>query len=139
MTLATVLGNRRIGRAALPTDWQNDFCAQWIDMSKSDELCNIKKQLMVLKSGKKSKRRAEKLAELEVDTKRPSGTYHMDVSRWTCSCPSYLISRFLLCKHIVRTVNTCLQGFDPKDDLAFFTSLRQNHLPPFYHIPHLHS
>lgn len=25
VTLATVLGNRRLGRAALPTDWQNDF------------------------------------------------------------------------------------------------------------------
>jgi len=68
MTLATVLRNRHIGCAALPTDWKNDFHAQWIDMSKPDKLCNIEKQLMVLKSGKKSKCRAEKLTELGVDT-----------------------------------------------------------------------
>jgi len=31
-----------------------------------------------------------------------------------------------------------MKGFDPKDDLAFFTSLQWNHFPPFYHIPALH-
>jgi hypothetical protein len=35
-----------------------------------------------------------------------------------CSCPPYLISRVLFCKHIVRTVNIRLQGFNPKDDLS---------------------
>jgi len=67
VTLATVLGDHRAGHAALPTDWQNDFRAQWIDMSKPDEQCNIKKQLMILKSAKKSKGRTEKLAELKAD------------------------------------------------------------------------
>jgi hypothetical protein len=43
--LATVLGDHRMGQAALPTDWQNEFRAQWIDMSKPDELHNIEKQL----------------------------------------------------------------------------------------------
>lgn len=108
-------------------------------MSKPNKQRNIEKQLAVLKSGKKSKGRAEKLAELEVEAERPNGRYYTDVNRWTCSCPSYLISRFLLCKHIVRTVNTRLLDFDHKDDLAFFTSLRHNHLPPFYHIPRLHN
>lgn len=123
VTLATVLGSRHTGRAASPTDWQNDFRAQWIDMSKPDEQRNIEKQLMILKSAKKSKGRAEKLAELEADAERPSGAYYTDINTWTCSCPSYLISRFLLCKHIVRTINARLQGFNPKDDLGFFTSL----------------
>jgi len=139
VTLATILGDRCTGRAALPTDWQNEFRAQWIDMSKPDELRNIQKQLAVLRTAKKSKRCAEKLTELEADAERPSGSYHTDVNRWRCSCPSYLISRFLLCKHIVRTVNTRLQDFNPKDDLAFFTSLRRNHLLPFYYIPRLHN
>ena len=28
--------------------------------------------------------------------------HHMDSRRWVCSCPSFLGSRFLLCKHLVR-------------------------------------
>jgi hypothetical protein len=138
VTLATVLQTRRTGCAAIPTDWQKEFRAQWIDMSKPDEQCNIEQQLAVLKSAKKSKGRAEKLAELEADAERPSGTYHTDIGRWTCSCPSYLISQFLLCKHIARTVNARIPGFNPRDDLGFFTSLRRNRLPPFYYILHIH-
>ena len=88
-----------------------------------------------MKSGKKTKARTAKLAELEADELRLKGTYHTDINHWTCSCPSYLISRFLLCKHLVRTANTKMKGFDPKDNLAFFAALRCNHFPPFYFIP----
>jgi hypothetical protein len=83
--LAMVLGNRCIRCAASPTDWQNEFRAQWIDMSKPDELHNIEKQLTVLRSLKKSKHCMEKLAELEADVERPGRSYHTDVDRWTAS------------------------------------------------------
>jgi hypothetical protein len=128
VTLTTVLQTCRAGRAALPMDWQKEFQAQWIDMSKPDEQRNIEQQLTVLKSAKKSKGCAEKLAELEADAERPSGTYHTDIDRWTCSCPSYLISQFLLCKHIAHTVNARIPGFNPRDDLGFF-------LPPLQPSP----
>jgi len=131
VTLTTVLQTCRAGRAALPMDWQKEFQAQWIDMSKPDEQRNIEQQLTVLKSAKKSKGCAEKLAELEADAERPSGTYHTDIDRWTCSCPSYLISQFLLCKHIAHTVNARIPGFNPRDDLVS-SSLHCNHLPLFY-------
>jgi hypothetical protein len=35
--LATVLGQHCLGHTASPNDWQNDFHAQWLDMSKPDE------------------------------------------------------------------------------------------------------
>ena len=38
-----------------------------------------------------------------------------------CSCPSYLTSRFLLCKHLVRQANVSL-GSKPCTDLRFFPS-----------------
>lgn len=138
LTLANLLGTRRQARAASPNDWQNDFRALWLDMSKPDEQRNIERQLEILKSSKKTKCRTEKLAELEADAERPNGTYYTDIKKWTCSCPSYLISRFLLCKHLVRTANAQMAGFDAKADLAFFTALRRNHFPPYYHIPALH-
>jgi hypothetical protein len=130
LTLVNVLGTPRMGRTVSPNDWQNDFRALWLDMSKSDEQRNIERQLEVLRSSKKMKGRAERLAELEAEAERLNGTYHTDVDRWTCSCPSYLISRFLLCKHLIRTANTRMKGFDPKDDLAFFACLQRNHFPP---------
>ena len=138
LTLANMLGTHCIGHAILPNDWQSDFCALWLNMSKSDEQRNIECQLEVLRSSKKMKGHTECLAELEAKAKCLNSTYHIDVNRWTCSCPLYLISQFLLCKHLICTTNTQIEGFDPKDDLAFFASLQQNHFPPFYHIPTLY-
>ena len=110
VTLANVLRTRRLGRAKSANDWQNDFHAQRLDTSKSDEQRNIERQLKLLKSTKKTKGRTERLAELEAEAERPNGTYHTNVDRWTCSCPSYLISRFLLCKHLVSTANARMAG-----------------------------
>lgn len=31
--------------------------------------------------------------------------YHIDVNNWICSCPAYLNSRYLLCKHLVSKKN----------------------------------
>ena len=47
---------------------------------------------------------------------------------------SYSISRFLLCKYLVRGVNTAL-GNNPLTKLAFFAGLRRARYGPFYTIP----
>jgi len=31
--------------------------------------------------------------------------YYLDVGRWICSCPAFLHNRFLLCKHLVQSVD----------------------------------
>jgi len=31
--------------------------------------------------------------------------YHIDINNWVCSCPAYLNSRYLLCKHLVSKKN----------------------------------
>ena len=52
-----------------------------------------------------------------------------------CSCPSYHISRFLLCKHIVRTVNIHLQGFKLQPEGRFvFLNLSQKEPPSSHHF-----
>lgn len=82
---------------------------------------------------RKTKGRAERLAEIRAGADRPAGTYHTNILRWTCSCPAYLISRFLTCKHIVHQVNQRLNN-KPLTDLEFFAKLRRQHSPPFFQI-----
>ncbi|KIJ31167.1 hypothetical protein M422DRAFT_783845 [Sphaerobolus stellatus SS14] len=86
----------------------------------------------------KPKDRAERLAQLENKAERENGTYHTNIHHWTCSCPAYLISHFLLCKHLVRTANAHLGGA-PLTDLRFFLNIQRHQLPPFYHIAGIHN
>jgi hypothetical protein len=97
----------------------------------------IRCQLEWLKKPKHTTGQAERLAELEEEERREHGTYLTDVQRWTCSCPAYLVSRFLLCKHLVRAVNSSLLE-DPCTNLRFFLSLRRQHYLPYYRIPGIH-
>ncbi|KAF8151411.1 hypothetical protein B0H34DRAFT_678047 [Crassisporium funariophilum] len=48
--------------------------------------------------------RKERLAQITAKEVRNHGTHHTNVKHWTCSCLSYLASRFLLCKHLVRQI-----------------------------------
>jgi hypothetical protein len=107
-------------------------------MSRSDEKRLVERQLVALKMPAKTKGRTEQIAELEEEELRPRGTYMTSTERWTCSCPSYLTSRFLLCKHLVRIVNEKL-GNTPLTDLRFFLNLRRRHYPPYYILPGIHT
>ncbi|KAF5346609.1 hypothetical protein D9757_014284 [Collybiopsis confluens] len=107
-------------------------------MSKEDEFRSMERELACLKDKTlKANARAELLADIEAERERPRGTYHTNVETMTCSCPSYLISRWLLCKHLVREVNR-RTGNLPLNNLPFFHALRQNHFAPFYSIPGIH-
>jgi hypothetical protein len=136
-TLSYVHGLRRAGRPQALTGWQTDMKADWIGMSRCDTEWSIRRQLEWLKKPKTTKGQAERLAELEEEEHRPQGVYVTSVQQWTCSCPAYLISRFLLCKHLVRIVNTTLPD-DPRTNLQFFLNLQWQHYPPYYLIPGIH-
>jgi SWIM zinc finger len=136
-TLEYVQGQRRVGRAKPLAGWQSDLRADWLDMSHVDEHRLIEKELRWLKAPAKTKGRTERLAEIAEEERRPHGTYHTSLEQWTCSCPSYLISRFLICKHLVRLANTQLDDA-PCTSLSFFAELRRNHYPPFYSIQGIH-
>jgi hypothetical protein len=76
----------------------------WIEMSKSDEHRLVAKELAVLKAAK-AKNRTERLAQIEEEKDRPRGSYTTDVERWTCTCPSYLISLLWILSKFTYTVN----------------------------------
>nr|CCA28209.1 hypothetical protein ACLA_058020 [Albugo laibachii Nc14] len=52
--------------------------------------------------------------------------YHTNPSKWTCSCQAFLLSRFLLCKHIL-----CCYEFVP-DPARFFREVRRQRYCPFW-------
>jgi len=137
LTIDAVLERRRIGRAKALAPWQTEFKRQWVDMSKSDEERLVQKELAVRKGHLKGKARAERLAQIEEEETRDPGTHHTSVENWTCSCPSYLTSRFLLCKHLVRKANLSLND-EPRTDLLFFSKLCRARHAPFYSIPGIH-
>ena len=52
--------------------------------------------------------------------------YHPDAQHFVCTCPQFVISRFLLCKHIVKQ-------FHPVDP-RFFLKVTWNHCLPFWSL-----
>lgn len=137
--IAYLHDQRRVGRPKGLAPWQSSFAQDWHNMSKPDELRSMEKELACLKdTSRKAPARAERLAEIEAERDRPRGKYHTSIEKWTCSCPSYLISRFLLCKHLVREANRLTHNAACKN-YRFFLGLRRNHYPPYYNIPGIHN
>jgi hypothetical protein len=135
--LANLLGTRRQGRTPTLAEWQKDFRHEWDELSKPDELRHIQKELEWLYKPKNTKGRAERLTLIQENATRKPGKHHTDTRKWVCSCPAYLISRFLLCKHLVRIANERMK-YKSHTHIDWFATLRRNHLPPYYHIPGIH-
>ncbi|GAA5910498.1 hypothetical protein JCM6882_008537, partial [Rhodosporidiobolus microsporus] len=59
-----------------------------------------------------------------------------DTQRGTCSCPSFLLSRFLICKHIVLDSSFARIGDDSADAETFwFDAVQRFRAPPFWRVP----
>ena len=55
--------------------------------------------------------------------------YHPDTEHFVCTCPQFVVSRFLICKHLV-------QSFQPVNPI-FFLQVMQNRTTPFWSHPAL--
>jgi len=77
------------------------------------------------KGFKKTWRKLEKtyIAILLNDAYRP------DVKRWICTCPSFVVSRFLVCKHLVQGMR--------RVPSTFFLEADRYREPPFWRHPSL--
>lgn len=75
--------------------WWEAFKKEWNYLGASDER---RIEMRVDKNNKGKK----KLADPQ-STDLP-GSYFTEVSCWVCSCPAFVVSRFLMCKHLVRQV-----------------------------------
>jgi hypothetical protein len=131
--LTDLLGNSREGHGRFLREWQKDLRKQWRDMSKPDPIRYIERSLTVLKLPANTHDRTERLAQIRQEAGQPRGNYHINLNLWTCSCPAFLVSRFLLCKHLVRATNNRL-GTNLNANIDFFISLKRNHTAPYYEI-----
>ncbi|KAI0999046.1 hypothetical protein K3495_g9151 [Podosphaera aphanis] len=52
--------------------------------------------------------------------------YHTDPVKWTCGCEAFLLSRFLMCKHIV----CCFEEI--QKPVKFFSKIRRQRSYPFW-------
>jgi hypothetical protein len=52
--------------------------------------------------------------------------YHANPTQWCCGCPSFINSRFLICKHLVFCYKPIL------DPVRFFREIRRQRVPPFW-------
>ena len=56
----------------------------------------------------------------------------------TCSCPSFLRSRFLLCKHtILSTPPSVLGDGSMEDETLYFDVVERHRTPPFWRVPEI--
>jgi MULE transposase domain len=51
-------------------------------------------------------------------------TYLTNTTTWTCSCPAYLLNRFLLCKHLIQSIRPVTPNF--------FLETKRQRSPPFW-------
>lgn len=130
------LERRRPGRNKALASWQEDFLKLWFDMARTDaERRSLKEAAIMRRQNKSATWRQEQLELIREDQEREAGQYHTDLERWLCSCPSFLRSRFLMCKHVVRLAIAAGAQLTRRD----FYELRRHREPPFFHIPHIHA
>src|SRR6185437_13151859 len=51
--------------------------------------------------------------------------YYFNTNQWICSCPSFLQSHFLICKHLVQTING-------RHKRLLYNEFQQNRTYPFW-------
>lgn len=134
-------GLRRVGRPSAMVPWVKAVKGFWKDCSRPDSVRRKKREAKLLKTKAKSaaaKEDKEKQLEWlrEEAENEHGGQYCTSVDNWTCSCPSFLLSRFLMCKHLICGANQRLGTERPT--LAFFKKLRRHHTRPFYRMPGIH-
>jgi hypothetical protein len=77
---------------------------------------------------KQFKREWKKLAATPI-TMPLNDKYRPDAHKWVCTCPSFVRSRFLICKHLIQAV----QPVPP----TFFLQVKRNRTLPFWQHPTL--
>ncbi|ORY45578.1 hypothetical protein BCR33DRAFT_784343 [Rhizoclosmatium globosum] len=98
-----------------------------------------------------SAQRAMKKSWMNLLQRRILGTYHTDVTTWSCNCGSLKYNPYLLCKHLVQqaTVMMTCQYDTPTNSLtldqraalldavhgSFFLTVKPQTMQPFYNIP----
>ena len=79
---------------------------------------------------KKFKQQWKRYSSLGIDEESLQ-RYHTNAAMWTCGCESFLLSRFLICKHIICCYKELEEPYD------FFLTVRRQRSSPFWVQPQL--
>lgn len=71
------------------------------------------------------KREWNHLQSIQVDS-HSLARHYTDPSKWTCACEKFLLSRFLLCEHVI----SCFEKVSNK--IQFFSEVRRQRYSPFW-------
>lgn len=71
------------------------------------------------------KKQWKQLKDREIDPKSIQ-RYHTNPATWTCACNGFLLSRFLVCKHIIHCYNPI------SNPVKFFSEVRRQSSRPFW-------
>jgi hypothetical protein len=135
LTLSQLNGTWRPGRPNALADWQNAFKQEWTKLSLTENELIYQRIDQERATGKKKRKHVEiKWTNVEIPA-----SWTTDIDMWQCSCPAFLFSRFLMCKHLVRQANSLLLNNPPLKDRSFWTTLRRHHVAPFYHLQGIHA
>ncbi|KAJ7214419.1 hypothetical protein GGX14DRAFT_360171 [Mycena pura] len=64
-----------------------------------------------------------------VNEDKEDHVYRPDVTLWVCTCPAFLVNRFMICKHLVQKVH--------RVPTRFFQQAERNRTTPFWQHPDL--
>ena len=78
-----------------------------------------------LGSWRKEFKRIWRKSEVQpINDEETAQKYRPDVRKWVCTCPHFVRSRFLVCKHLVQ----CVHPVPPQ----FFVEVSRSRVPPFW-------
>lgn len=119
----------RPGSEDMLAEWQRDLKKEWEELGKTDE------------ERAAARPREEGFATVLWDRYEVRSGGTPDFERWTCSCPAYAQSRFMMCKHLVRLRNARLSAMPnfQRIELALYAGLRRFLTAPFWRIPGIHA
>lgn len=91
---------------------------------KLDRLLVQEGRYRELSSWRKNFKKQWKTLETRDITMPLNDAYRPDAHKWICTCPSFVTSRFLLCKHLVQSVH--------RVPPVFFLQVKRNRSTPFW-------
>lgn len=134
-----LLDQRREGRPKSLAPWQRDFKHEFENLLKPDADRRKEKEAAIMaKTRKPAAWRQQQIEWIREQESAEPGTYGTSLEDWTCSCPSYLVSRFLLCKHLARLAKARMAANDVKLTLHTYYELHRERTTPFYRFPGIH-
>lgn len=83
-------------------------------------------------SWRKVFKRQWKASQKQVVDERSIRLYHTNPTQWTCACESFLLSRFMFCKHLVHCFTKVPVG---PQSFELFSRIRRQRAPPFWVEP----